>query len=79
MNMHKLLKRTCCLPDVLYCCKPINFFRGVPYVNTSRTKEGMSDYYVNEKAPRTAVVIHENGTLSLMQVRLTVAQLEFKD
>ena len=51
----------------------------MPYVNTSRTKEGMSDYYVNEKAPRTAVVIHENGTLSLMQVRLTVAQLEFKD
>ncbi len=43
--------------------------RGASYINTSKSKEGLSEKFVTEKAPRTAVVVHKNGTLSLMQVR----------
>lgn len=45
-------------------------YSGASYINTSRYKEGLTDKFVTEKAPRTAVVVHKNGTLSLMQVRL---------
>lgn len=47
----------------------IKSFRGVPYIKTSMTREDLLSKFVMEKAPRTAIVIHKNGTLSLMQVR----------
>lgn len=47
---------------------------GASYINTSKSKEGLSDKFVTEKAPRTAVVVHKNGTLSLMQVYKTGIQ-----
>ena len=43
-------------------------YRGVSYINTSMTKEGLPAKFVSEKAPRTAIVVYKNGTLSLMQV-----------
>ena len=42
--------------------------RGASYINSSKSQEALSDRFVTEKAPRTAVVVHKNGTLSLMQV-----------
>ena len=44
------------------------------YINTSMAMEDLPEKFVKEKAPRTAIVIHENGTLSLMQVKLISCQ-----
>lgn len=57
-----LVTRTVSLPLVLLC-------RGVSYIKTSMVKENLQDKFATEKAPRTALVLHQNGTLSLMQVR----------
>jgi hypothetical protein len=54
--------------DVLYRTILILFFRGASYIKTSKSKEGLADKFVSEKAPRTAVVVQKNGTLNLMQV-----------
>ena len=48
------------------------FFRGESYVNSSVITEGILERFVTEKAPRTAVVLSSNGSLSLMQVYKTV-------
>ena len=52
------------MPAMSLCC----MLRGVSYIKTSKVKEGLLDKFVTEKAPRTALVLHQNGTLSLMQV-----------
>ena len=46
----------------------MHYFRGVSYVNQSVITESLLQKFVMEKAPRTAVVLSSNGTLSLMQV-----------
>ena len=47
-------------------------YRGVSYVNQSMTEEKLTQKFVTEKAPRTAVVLNSNGSLSLMQVELEI-------
>lgn len=51
-----------CTPHTLSCC------RGLSYISTSMGREGLANRFVHEKAPRTAMIVHENGSLSLMQV-----------
>ena len=46
--------------------------RGVSYIDKSKVREELREGFVTEKAPRTAAVVHKNGTLSLMQVRAVV-------
>ena len=48
--------------EVLVTC------RGEVYVNESMKEEDLPVTFVTEKAPRTAISVHMNGTLSLVQV-----------
>ena len=42
--------------------------RGVDYINTSKVEENLSDYFVTEKAPRSAIGATKDGDLMLVQV-----------
>lgn len=63
-----------CYHVLVFC-----YSRGVSYINQSMTTESLLPKFVTEKAPRTAIVLSTNGSLSLMQVDIMTSVISKMD